>query len=84
MLDAGDSFWDTYYPPNGWNCRCSVQQRSDRDMARLKLEPAPRAPETPPVRKRVNTPEGLRIVEVPQGIDPGWAYNVGQSGWAAE
>lgn len=19
-----DSFWDMYYPPNGWNCRCAV------------------------------------------------------------
>ena len=21
-----DSFWDIYYPPNGWNCRCDVYQ----------------------------------------------------------
>lgn len=83
ILDADDDWWSTYYPPNGWNCRCTVQQLSQRDLERLGIEPSPRGPEMPLVKKRVNTPEGPRIVEVPQGIDAGWAYNVGQSGWAA-
>jgi len=23
-LPASDPFWDKYYAPNGWNCRCTV------------------------------------------------------------
>lgn len=27
-----DPFWSTYYPPNGWHCRCEVIQVPDEDV----------------------------------------------------
>lgn len=30
-----DPFWDTYYPPNGYQCRCNVRSRSARDLNRM-------------------------------------------------
>ncbi|MGE8357660.1 MAG: phage minor head protein, partial [Microvirgula sp.] len=32
-----DPFWRTFYPPNGWRCRCRVRTRSQRDIDRLDL-----------------------------------------------
>lgn len=39
-LPPSDKFWDEYYPPNGWNCRCTAVQvlkdkyaASDSDQA---------------------------------------------------
>lgn len=39
-LPASDEFWDSFLPPNGWNCRCSTvqvrkedYQPSDHDLA---------------------------------------------------
>lgn len=26
-----DPFWDSYYPPNGWRCRCSGRKCTERD-----------------------------------------------------
>lgn len=30
-LPIDDPFWDEFYPPNGWNCRCTVQQVAEQD-----------------------------------------------------
>lgn len=79
VLPVGHDWWRSHYPPNGWNCRCTVQQLSDRDLARRGIEPSGRAPASPLVDRTVNTPDGPATVRVPDGIDAGFNYNVGEA-----
>lgn len=75
-----DPFWKTHYPPNGWNCRCTVQTLSERDLKRYGYEvsdPPPIETET----RTVKTPQGPVAVDAPKGIDTGFGYNVGEAAW---
>jgi SPP1 gp7 family putative phage head morphogenesis protein len=40
--------WDRWYPPNGYNCRCTVRTLSDRNMADRGLSESVRPPLAPP------------------------------------
>lgn len=75
VLRADDPFWQTHRPPNGWNCRCSVVQLGDRQLKRMGRT----VDEAPPIvmREYVNKRTG-EVMNVPKGIDPGWAYNPGE------
>jgi len=37
----GDQFWNTYYPPNGYNCRCLAIETSSREETDLNGKPMP-------------------------------------------
>lgn len=81
VLSIDDDWWKTHYPPNGWNCRCTVQTLSARDLDRWGLKVTP---EAPPIRwEATRIRSGGRAVEVstPAGIDPGFAYNPGEAGF---
>lgn len=81
ILHADDPWWMTHFPPNGFNCRCHVQQLSDRDLERYGLTATPKAPPLKTVIKFVRDVDGTqKPVEVPAGIDPGFAVNFGQFG----
>lgn len=32
-----DVFWNTHFPPNGWNCRCTTVQTSGKETAKDKI-----------------------------------------------
>ena len=77
VLRHDDPWWVTHYPPNGWHCRCMVQQLSDDDLEEFGAAPSsgppPGSTQTRPWMNR-RTGETL---QVPVGIDPGFDHNVG-------
>lgn len=77
VLPVDDPWWSSHYPPNGWRCRCTVQQLSDRDLKRFGYTVSDAPP--PGAMKAWRNPVTGDVVEVPEGIDPGWQRNVGQA-----
>lgn len=74
-------WWATHMPPNGWNCRCTIAALSDAELMARGLTPTAEAPEVTWEARLLNTPDGERIVQVPEGIDTGFAYNPGAAAW---
>lgn len=74
VLRADDPFWRSHNPPNGWHCRCTVVQLSDRDLERRGWSPSERPPS--PTRPWLNKRTG-EVIQVPRGIDPGFQHNAG-------
>lgn len=85
VLPIDHPYWDMWAPPCGWNCRCTLQSLSERDIERLKAEGEDLRFDPPQdtFRDYVNKRTG-EVVSVPDGIDPGWAYNPGRAGYEAK
>lgn len=75
VLPADHPWWQTHFPPNGFNCRCSAIQLSHRQLQAMgkAVDPAPASP-----TYEYTNPRSGEISRVPLGIDPGWAYNPGE------
>lgn len=78
VLPADDPFWTDHMPPNGWNCRCSVIQLSDSDLERIGKKPADKPPRFANETREYVNPRTGEVMDVPRGVDPGWAYNPGK------
>ena len=64
-----DDFWNTYYPPNGYNCRCTVVQTSER-TTRLGMDkplPIPKLFEVNLAKKKYMFPPNHPYFERAQG-----------------
>lgn len=82
ILAVDHPWWETHFPPCGWNCRCTVIQLSDRDLRRNGWLVTKNPPRSGPPRSfwraGADRPEA-----VPAGIDPGWAYHPGKASMRA-
>lgn len=84
ILSADDAWWDTHMPQNGWGCKCRVDSLSRVEAEREWTKQGKSGPDTAPevvwedkiVGKNGSNP---RTVSTPQGIDPGFGYNVGKA-----
>ena len=77
LLPSDDPWWQTHFPPNGWGCKCRVRQVSQREAERLKAT-GRHLTDAPPIgaREWTNKRTG-EVLEVPDGIDPGFDINAG-------
>ena len=79
ILPVDHPWWESHFPPNGWNCRCTVISLSQRDLDRRGWKANEQPPPAGPgraFRRRVRGGWGP-VQEVPHGIDPGFEHNAG-------
>lgn len=81
ILRWDDPWWQYHFPINAWGCQCSVRALSDDDLARMGKKGPDEAPPIVWQTRTIgqNSPDGPRVVEVPEGIDPGFEYIPGQA-----
>ncbi|MEZ5709717.1 MAG: phage minor head protein [Blastomonas sp.] len=76
VLPVDDGWWQTHYPPCGWNCRCTARPANQRmlDRSGLKLTDPVRFPARDYVNKRTG-----EVTRIERGIDPGFSFNIGEA-----
>jgi len=82
-LPVDHPWWETHFPPKGWRCRCTVYQLSQKEMEQDGMEVTPDEVLPKGEKTFVNRITG-EVTKVPLGVDPGWAYNPGKAGLAAQ
>jgi SPP1 gp7 family putative phage head morphogenesis protein len=75
ILPVDHPWWQTHFPPCGWNCRCTVIQLSQAmmDGRGMTVSDAPPPGGLVPFFRKATG----QTLQVPSGIDPGFGYNPG-------
>lgn len=79
VLPLSHPWWKSHAPQNGWGCKCGIRALSDRDLARMGKAGPDIAPDDGTYTWV--DPRGTAH-QIPNGIDPGFDYNVGEAALA--
>lgn len=80
IFPADHPFWNTWYPPNGFNCRCGVVTLSQDDVDTEKLKVETEDP-TGGLIEPVDPITGNKLPARPLMPDQGFAHNPGKEAW---
>jgi SPP1 gp7 family putative phage head morphogenesis protein len=76
------AFWDVWYPPNGYNCRCTVVSVSQRELDRNGWKVDTQDPTGLPYEP-IDPFTGIKSPARNLMPDPGWAKNPAAKTWIA-
>lgn len=92
-----DPFWSSFYPPNGWGCRCRVKPLSDSNLQRRGLMAESSEGKLGTEMRLISARTGEeREVTTFRAVDPatgkpitiapdaGWSYNPGAAVWTPD
>lgn len=83
-----DPFWDSFYPPNGWGCRCRVRALSEKNIKdrgkRVESSKGLLSQEEREISKKVDKKAKVTVYTDPLTLkktapDVGWSYNPGKA-----
>jgi hypothetical protein len=72
VYPADHEIWDTWFPPNGYRCRCGVRTLSERQVKAMGINVENEIP------KMVQPPNGVARQLIP---DPGFDANPAKKVW---
>jgi len=81
VFPADHPFWNTWYPPNGFRCRCGVVTLSKEDVASESLTVESADP-TGKLIEPIDPGTGNRMPARPLMPDQGFAFNPGKAVWS--
>lgn len=83
VFPADHPFWNTWYPPNGFNCRCGVVSLSQDDVDTEKL-PVETEDPTGGLIEPVDSVTGNKMPARPLMPDQGFDHNPGKAAWETD